>query len=158
MGKFEYGPDDALAIANIRRLQKPELYQFLENRQATIPLARLTEQLWSTGGEEHGLKVSSRFKPKPDWLCYGLQVVTELSAYWKAWRYGNDPAHAQKPANFGLDLTYVAFMALAAGLLTAEASLLDFAWACWPAKRAGLHLYDMRLQEIIPYRPPWVSG
>jgi hypothetical protein len=155
LADIKAAPEDADAVKNIRRMQKPKFYQFLESKQATLPLAKMARESWAKEGKVRGIKVSKKFKPQQNWLCYGLELVSNLSLYWKLWRYDNAIADKKKPANFGIDLIYVAFLSIADGLLSAEPKMLGLAWACWPKKRSCLFFYNMKVGTIEAYSPAW---
>jgi len=127
-------------------------------KQAALPLAKMARKSWSDAGKERGLKVSKKIRPRPSWLCYGLELVSNLALYQKFWRYGDATADKEKPANFGLDFIYVAFLSIADGLLSGDKNMLRLAWACWPGKRTGLFAYDMETGKITRYSPDWACG
>ena len=160
LGAIKGAPEDEEPVRRLQTMRKPEFYKFLERKQGTLPLARSARLSWSREAKAQGFRVSRRFKPAPDWLCYGLQLVSETSLYWKFWRYGDSPAGQKKPANFGLDIPYVAFLSIADvkssrdGLLSADKALLDFTSACWPQKRSGLFLCESHPPRIEPHKFP----
>ena len=89
------------------------------------------------------------------WFSFGMALVGEAFRQWKLWKYGDEPADTKKPANPFYDTMYIAFMAIADGIVSADKNLLKLAWACWPDKREYIYDYDMREHRIIPFQPKW---
>ncbi len=147
--------EEAALVAELGRMRPPEFYDYLARLQATLPIAKLAAESWTAKRAELGVTVCRSLKPRPDWVIYGAEKVAILGGWWKFWRYDDNVAHKESPANFGLDLAYVTYMALADGLLSCEKNLLDFAWACWPEKRSGLLIFDQEAREVRAYQPGW---
>jgi len=107
-------------------------------------MTRLTE-----AGEERGRSKSPYLFPRRDWLVYGIALTHSVYLTWKLWKYGNEAPH--KAANAAYDLYYIAFMAIADGILSSDKNMLKLAWAVWPDKRKHIYEYhDERIDALVP--------
>ena len=152
---------DGGAFAAVRRLSKSEFYAWIETNcspgAADDPVATEARDLFAAVAKCKGLQVSSNFRPRRDWLAFGLIHSWKSFLAWKFWKYGDDAPDRKKPANPYRDIIYRAFVSIADGLLSADKDLLRLTWACWPEKRDSIYSYDMTSHAVVLFEPDWSS-
>lgn len=156
LAQFRHHRDDEEAFQNLRKLHGDEdLFRQLESDLQALDVACRAKASYSQLGKAEGINIAVRFRPRRNWFCYGMEAASYAFLAWKFARHGDGPADTKKPPNPAFDFTYVAFMAIADGLLSCDNTMLNLAWACWPDKRANIHWYDAKAHDIVPFLPGW---
>ena len=106
-------------------------------------------------GRENGLSISPFFTPQRDWLSFGIVIAGFAFRLWKLWKYGDKPIKSGKSPNPYFDTLYVAYVAIADGILSADKDLLKLSWVCWPEKRNNIYKYDMGKVKAAQFKPKW---
>lgn len=164
MGKlasFVHEPEDEEIFKELRSKDEVSLFHWVETYvsgdELHHTLALETRAGFSQVGQADGLEVSASFLPGRDWLSYGVTLASRAYLPWKFWRVGDSVADTKKPANPFFDNLYIAFMAIADGVLSADKNLLKLAWACWPEKRENMFEYDMSEKQVRLFKPRWAK-
>ena len=154
-----HAPADEEYFQGVRRLKERELFEQLRrdhcSPEGRIRIAKEAKDAIGQGAKERGYQVVTSFDPGPGWLAFGMILSKMVFLPWKFWRYGDQPADRRKPANPWFDTDYVAYMAIADGLLSADRDQLKLAWACWPEKESLICRLDTQDHTISPFRPEW---
>ena len=157
---FKHPPECDVAYQELRRMNSdkelwPRIAEILNNVDLiTWVRDRCVTSLMETA-DRQGWKVSNNFCPDREWLTFGAELVRAGYMFWKYARHGDDVPQPSSPANPTYDMLNVAHMAICDGLLSAEKTMLNIAWACWPEKRDSLVTYDQSKKAIVPYEPSW---
>jgi len=156
LASTDHAPSDEAALNSIRRLQGPEFLRKLRENfgsmEARVRIANEAKETLAKEGRKRGYVVSACFEPGPNWLSFGMILAKRVFLPWKLWRYGDGPADRSKPANPWFDTDYVAYVAIADGLLSGDSKQLELAWACWPEKESSILAFDTRNHTISPFR------
>lgn len=154
-----HAPEDDDAYQRLRQLREEEVFREIEEEHwsgaAGIKIAQAAKEGFTSEGIRRGLIISPRFLPREDWFAYGVELTSRAYLRWKLWRRGDLSADREKPANPFFDIIYVAYIAIADGVLSADKGLLKMAWACWPKKRGAIFEYSMQQRKVIPFTPQW---
>ena len=157
LSAFVHAPEDEETFRKLRRLTRSQMLDFLDehfaNPQTHSICAReaLVEfsALWRTLGHS----ISPRFLPDRSWLTYGIALTNRAFLVWKFCRFGDAAADSKKPENAIYDNFYVAAMACADGILSADTNLLELAWVCWPEKRDAILQFNQQSKTPEQFRP-----
>jgi len=140
------GPRDPLRNA-LRRIQgKKEFFVWLAEalarpdvRRKSMEEARGFAAIAVQRGWINQAQISPSFRPDEGWLSFGIMIAAEGLRLWKLWAHQNRDVVLPNPF---FDAMYVAYVAIADGLLSCDRGQLGLAWAVWPAKRNGLYYWD----------------
>jgi hypothetical protein len=154
-----HAPSDEEYFQCVRRLKERELFDLLRrdhcSPEGRIRIAKVAKEAIGQRAKERGYQVVPSFDPGPGWLAFGMVLSKTVFLPWKFWRYGDEPADRDKPANPWFDMHYIAYMAIADGLLSADMKQLKLAWACWPEKESSIYSLDTQDHTISQFRPEW---
>ena len=154
-----HAPGDEESFQRVRRMREHELFEQLRrdncSPEGRIRIAREAKEAIGQRAKERGYQVVPSFDPGPGWLAFGMILSKMVFLPWKLWRYGDEPADRGQPANPWFDTEYIAYMAIADGLLSADKNQLKLAWACWPEKESSIYSFDMQDHSISQFRPEW---
>ena len=102
---------------------------------------------------QEGWKISPNFKPDRQWFSFGWVLAFGLSGGWQVYKHPDGAVpKTKKAANVCFDAYYIACVAIADGLLSADKEMLKLAWACWPEKEDHIYEYDREKKKIIPFK------
>lgn len=148
--------DEKRTSEQLRGLQKKEFFTWLSEEGLRDPKLDIQwTRRWKARAPEHGVVCSTEFAIYSRMLCYGISLTSRAHWYWKSWARPGKPADGRKPVNAYYDLMYVAYMAMADGLLARDPLMSYVAWACWPGKREHIYTYDQDRREIERFIPDW---
>ena len=154
-----HAPADEESFQRVRRLNERELFEQLRrdhcSPEGRMRIAKEAKEAIAQRAKERGYQVVPSFDPGPGWLAFGMILSKMVFLPWKFWRYGDQPADRGKPANPWFDTDYIAYMAIADGLLSADRNQLKLAWACWPEKESWIYCLDTQDHTISQFRPEW---
>lgn len=147
----------------LRDCDEQQFFQQLEalstNPTGQFQTAKRARDFIRSSAEDRALQLPLYSFPRPDWFTYGIQLSLRaftLWQFWRFWRYG-DELKPKKPANPVFDMYYLAFMAIADGLLSSDTGMLKFAWAIWPEKREHIYYFDLNSHKFDRFEPEWSS-
>ena len=156
-----HAPADEEYFQWLRRLEERELFEHLRREycspEGRMRIAKEAKDTFVQGAKERGCQVVPSFDPGPGWLAFGMILSKLVFLPWKFWRYGDQPADRRKPANPWFDAEYIAYMAIADGLLSADREQLKLAWACWSEKESSIYYLDTQDHTISQFRPEWAQ-
>lgn len=148
------------AYQSLRNCDEQQFFQQLEALSTSqLQIAKRARDFLQLSAERSSLSLSLYSLPRKDWFTYGIQLsfrAFTLWQFWRFWRYG-DELKPKKPANPVFDTYYLAFMAIADGLLSSDKGMLKFAWAIWPEKREHIYYFDQHNQSLVRFEPEWTS-
>ena len=154
-----HAPGDEESFQWVRGLGERELFEQLRRDYSSpVGRSRIAKEAKGAIGQrakERGWQVVPSFNPGPGWLAFGMTLSKRVFFPWKFWRYGDDPANRGKPANPWFDMDYIAYMAIAHGLLSADRNQLKLAWACWPEKESSIYSLSTQDHTISQFHPEW---
>ena len=155
-----HSPVDEEYFQRIRRFSERELFEHLRREycspEGRMRIAKEAKEAIGQGAKERGCQVVPSFDPGPGWLAFGMILSRMVFLPWKFWKYGDQPADRRKPANPWFDTDYIAYMAIADGLLSADINQLKMAWACWPEKESSICCLDTQDHTVSQFRPEWL--
>ena len=148
--------DEELSVIVKEMADLQQLMAYVEAEVVADPeIVVRARGFWQDFANRHGMTVSPGFRPGPGWLTYGSQLAKDAFWTWKVWKSTRREG-VGGAVNTTLDTEYVAYMAIADGVLSSETNfLLPFAWACWPSKREHIYLYSQERRKIERYVPGW---
>lgn len=154
-----HAPGDEASFKWVRRLSEHELFEQLRRDHCSpedrIRIAKEAKDAIGQRAKELGYQVVQGFDPGPGWLAFGMILSKMVFLPWKFRTYGDEPADRGKPANPWFDTDYIAYMAIADGLLSADKNQLKLAWACWPEKESSIYYFDKQDRKISHFHPEW---
>jgi len=154
-----HAPRDEEYFQSVRRLKECEVFDLLRrdhcSPEGRIRIAKEAKDVIGRRAKELGYQVVPSFDPGPGWLAFGMILSKLVFLPWKFWRYGDEPADRDKPANPWFDTDYIAYRAIADGLLSADREQLKLAWACWSEKESSIYYLDTQDHTISQFRPEW---
>jgi len=159
LSSVAHSPKDEQSFQDIRQLKETEFFRLLRQifsspdlqKRITMEVKDIFEKIAS----KQGWHVSEQFNPDPTWLSYGMILSEMVFLPWKLWKYGDNPAGTRKPANPWFDMKYIAYMAIADGILSADIDQLKLAWACWPEKESSIYYFNTNDHEISQFHSKW---
>lgn len=152
-------PSEDALFQRIRGFSEAKFFEELRRDYCSAEerrhIAKEAKETIGQGAKELGYRVVPTFTPGPGWLAFGMILSKWVFLRWKFWRYGDEPADRSKPANPWYDTDYIAYMAIADGLLSADRNQLKLAWACWPEKESSIYSLNTQDHTISKFRPEW---
>jgi len=159
LASIGHAPDEEESFQWVRRLSEQELFARLRqdfcSPEGRARIAKEAGEGIGQRAKKRGYRVSAGFDPRPSWLAFGMILSKKVFIPWKFWCYGDEPADRRKRANPWFDTEYIAYMAIADGLLSADVNQLKLAWACWPEKEPSIYSLDTQDHTISQFRPEW---
>lgn len=154
-----HAPGDEAAFKWVHRLSEHAFFEQLRrdhcSPEGRVRIAKEAKDTIGQRAKELGYQVVQGFDPGPGWLVFGMILSKMVFLPWKLRTYGDEPADRGKPANPWFDTEYIAYMAIADGLLSADKNQLKLAWACWPEKESSIYYFDTQDHKISHFHPEW---
>lgn len=146
MGKVCHEAVDERWLQSIRQLSYRDRLTHLRTKFASEDQRSQVRSdaldLYADIARDDGVQLAPSLSPGPGHLGFGFMLSGMLFLEWKLATYGDEPAGTKKPANAWLDQYYVAFMAIADGMISADKGQLERAWICWPEKESFILRFE----------------
>jgi hypothetical protein len=156
----KHTPNDPDFEIQLRNLSEKELFGEVSNnafsKERTKVVKSGAKDVLTDFAKKKDIHIAPVLTPESDWFSYGyvlLALTYELLKF--AGKERDLYKEPGKEANAFYDMEYLAYMAIADGIVTNDKMMLKVAWSLWPEKRENLFVLNQEEKVLVRFTPEW---